>query len=227
MKSGALAVRLDDRTATIRLIVRPVLHDDDPARGFFLVLFDEVPEGPAAGHPAATTPSAGDPARQLEAELVRVKGQLRATVEQHETQAEELKASNEELQAMNEELRSSAEELETSKEELQSLNEELRTVDQELKHKIEEVSQANNDIRELDRLDRNWHGISRSSVSHQAVYPAGPECVHADPVRSGPASVWTSAAISWTSISGRTSSAYSIAWSESNARSSRGAVTGS
>ena len=67
----------------------------------------------------------GDTARQLEEEVVRVKAQLRATIEQHETQAEELKASNEELQAMNEELRSSAEELETSKEELQSVNEEL------------------------------------------------------------------------------------------------------
>jgi PAS domain S-box-containing protein len=93
--------------------------------------------------------SAGDVAQQLEAELVRVKSQLRATVEQHETQAEELKASNEELQAMNEELRSSAEELETSKEELQSLNEELRTVNQELKVKIEEQAQANDDIQNL------------------------------------------------------------------------------
>src|SRR5262249_18850975 len=77
------------------------------------------------------------------------KAQLRATIERHETQAEELKASNEELQAMNEELRSSTEELETSKEELQSLNEELRTVNQELKIKIEEQSEANNDIQNL------------------------------------------------------------------------------
>jgi PAS domain S-box-containing protein len=113
------------------------------------VLFDEA-AGPAHPEPdATTTVSAGDPARQLESELVRVKAQLRATVEQHETQSEELKASNEELQAMNEELRSSAEELETSKEELQSLNEELRTVNQELKNKIDELSQANNDIQNL------------------------------------------------------------------------------
>jgi two-component system CheB/CheR fusion protein len=75
--------------------------------------------------------------------------QLRATVEQHEIQAEELRASNEELHSMNEELRSTAEELETSKEELQSVNEELTTVNQELKIKIEEQAQANNDIQNL------------------------------------------------------------------------------
>ena len=119
--------------------MRPVLRDADPARGFFLVVFDE-----SAGHPAAVEKPvpAGDPARQLEDEVLRLKAQLRIATEQHETQAEELKASNEELQAMNEELRSAAEELETSKEELQSVNEELTTVNQELKIKVEEQAQA-------------------------------------------------------------------------------------
>jgi two-component system CheB/CheR fusion protein len=113
-------------------------------------MFQEAPDGAApAPAPAPATVEAGDAARQLEEELIRVRGQLRATVERHETQAEELKASNEELQAMNEELRSSTEELETSKEELQSLNEELRTVNQELKIKIDEQTQANDDIQNL------------------------------------------------------------------------------
>jgi two-component system CheB/CheR fusion protein len=150
--SGPLTLRVGNRTVTVRVLVKPVLREDDTARGFFLVLFEEAAEadGTAAPGSAATaTLAPGDTARQLEAELIRVKGQLRATIEQHETQAEELKASNEELQAMNEELRSSAEELETSKEELQSLNEELSTVNQELKHKIEELSQANNDVQNL------------------------------------------------------------------------------
>ena len=80
---------------------------------------------------------------------MRIKAQLRASVEQHEFQAEELKASNEELQAMNEELRSAAEELETSKEELQSINEELRTVNQELKIKVEETTIAGNNLQNL------------------------------------------------------------------------------
>ena len=37
----------------IDLIVRPVVHEDDTARGFFLVLFQEVPEGLAAEDPNA------------------------------------------------------------------------------------------------------------------------------------------------------------------------------
>jgi two-component system CheB/CheR fusion protein len=131
----------------VDVVVRPVLRDGDTARGFFLILFNDREADPAdASEPTVAVDEA---ARQLEDELLRLRAQLRATVEQHEIQAEELKASNEELQAMNEELRSTAEELETSKEELQSLNEELTTVNQELKIKIEEQSQANNDIQNL------------------------------------------------------------------------------
>ena len=132
----------------VNLIVRPVFTEDDETRGFILVVFDEVSDD----DPASKTdlPRSADPlAGRLEAELVHLKSQLRATVEQYEVQQEELRASNEELQAMNEELRSSAEELETSKEELQSVNEELTTVNQELKIKIEELSQANNNFQNL------------------------------------------------------------------------------
>jgi len=145
-----LAVRVDDRTVTVNLIVRPVMREEDTARGFFLVIFQEISEGAVDSIREPAKPRwSGDAARQLEEEVLRVKAQLRATIERHEIQADELKASNEELQALNEELRSSAEELETSKEELQSLNEELRTVNQELKIKVEEQAQANDDIRNL------------------------------------------------------------------------------
>jgi two-component system CheB/CheR fusion protein len=150
VRTPVIPVRLRERLANVSIEIRPVLREDDPARGYFLVMFQEAPDGAApAPAPAPATVEAGDAARQLEEELIRVRGQLRATVERHETQAEELKASNEELQAMNEELRSSTEELETSKEELQSLNEELRTVNQELKIKIDEQTQANDDIQNL------------------------------------------------------------------------------
>src|SRR5262249_21674410 len=148
VEASGLVLRIDDHTVTLKLVVRPVVRPDDTARGFFLVLFRETPEEETKLQRAAPLTS-DDTARQLEEEVLRVKAQLRATVERHETQAEELKASNEELQAMNEELRSSAEELETSKEELQSLNEELRTVNQELKIKVEEQAQANDDIQNL------------------------------------------------------------------------------
>ena len=166
-KTGVIAdnlqVKTIDKTETINIIVRPVLREDDPQRGFILVLFEQARE---AAEAKGEKLESGEPiARQLEEELMRTKSQLRATVEQYEIQQEELKASNEELQAINEELRSSAEELETSREELQSVNEELTTVNQELKIKIEELSQSNNDFQNLMNstdigtifLDRSLH----------------------------------------------------------------------
>jgi two-component system CheB/CheR fusion protein len=146
-----IPVRLEEGLRLVNLQVRPVFNQDNNARGFILVVFEDAGEGAkSAGLDAAEMVIAAEPAAQhLEDELVRVKAQLRATIEQYETQTEELKASNEELQAMNEELRSTAEELETNKEELQSVNEELTTVNQELKIKIEELSQANDDFRNL------------------------------------------------------------------------------
>ena len=148
VETRGLPMRIGDRNTTVNVLVRPVVRDDDPARGFFLVIFEETREGDARQGAEPSMPTR-EPALHIEEELGRIKGQLRATVEQYETQAEELKASNEELQAINEELRSASEELETSKEELQSVNEELRTVNQELKVKIEEQAQASNDVQNL------------------------------------------------------------------------------
>ncbi len=151
VEARGLSVKTEDRTQVINMMVRPVIREDDPARGFILVLFEEVLEAAGLeGLPSKKAVTTVEPfTRQLEEELLRVKVQLRATIEQYEVQHEELKASNEELQAMNEELRSAAEELETGKEELQSVNEELTTVNQELKINIEELSQANNDFQNL------------------------------------------------------------------------------
>jgi two-component system CheB/CheR fusion protein len=150
VEAQGLSIEVDEGPQTVTVTVKPVLRAGDPARGFFLVLFQA---GPADFREPGEAPeqvgSAGSAARQLEEELLTVRAQLRSTVEQYETQTEELKASNEELQAINEELRSSAEELEISKEELQSVNEELTTVNQELKIKIEEETQATNDILNL------------------------------------------------------------------------------
>ena len=144
-----LPIVIDGKEERVNLIVRPVLREEDPTRGFILVLFQTPDEESKSDTIETISPPAEPIARQLEEELMRVRSQVRATIEQHELQQEELKASNEELQAMNEELRSSAEELETSKEELQSVNEELTTVNQELKIKIEELSQSNNDFQNL------------------------------------------------------------------------------
>ncbi|HEV2801432.1 MAG TPA: chemotaxis protein CheB, partial [Pyrinomonadaceae bacterium] len=151
IESGVVSVRLGDEEKNLYVIVRPVLSQEDKAGSFYLVLFDETREATAAEQRRANIVSSDDEplARRLEEELLEVRAELNATIEQHELQREELKASNEELQAMNEELRSAAEELETSKEELQSINEELTTVNQELKVKIEELGHTNDDFRNL------------------------------------------------------------------------------
>jgi PAS domain S-box-containing protein len=152
VESRGVPFRAGDVTKAIRLRVRPVLSEEDRARGFFLVLFEEAGEAAQeAGRILALAVTNDDEplARRLEEELLEVRAQMNATLEQHELQREELKAANEELQAMNEELRAAAEELETSKEELQSINEELITVNQELKVKIEELGHTYDDLRNL------------------------------------------------------------------------------
>lgn len=147
VEAKGLRVKLEDRVETINMHVKPVLREDDIARGFILVLFERTEDDASEREVILRSDEAVS--RHLEEELMRLKAQLRSSNEQHEFQAEELKASNEELQAMNEELRSAAEELETSKEELQSMNEELRTVNQELKVKIEETSLSSNNLQNL------------------------------------------------------------------------------
>jgi two-component system CheB/CheR fusion protein len=142
-----LVVNFDDHSETINIHVRPIFREDELTKGLILVLFERELDVPQQNE--VIIASDEPVARQLEDELMRVKLQLRSSIEQHEFQAEELKASNEELQAMNEELRSAAEELETSKEELQSINEELRTVNQELKVKVEETTIAGNNLQNL------------------------------------------------------------------------------
>ena len=146
VKAKGLKVMVDEKAETINIHVRPVMRSGDTSRGFILVVFEPATDDDKQ----EIVVSPDEPvARQLEEELMRIKAQLRTSNEQHDFQAEEMKASNEELQAMNEELRSAAEELETGKEELQSINEELRTVNQELKIKIEETSIASNNLHNL------------------------------------------------------------------------------
>jgi two-component system CheB/CheR fusion protein len=145
VEAKGIKVSFHDHFELINLQVRPVIRKDDTSRGFLLILFETVEDNPVEVPIISTEPAA----LHLEEELMLLKAKLRSSNEQHEYQAEELRASNEELQAMNEELRSAAEELETSKEEVQSINEELRTVNQELKIKIEETSLMSNNLQNL------------------------------------------------------------------------------
>jgi two-component system CheB/CheR fusion protein len=149
VKTDSLQVRTDNGLVGVEMLVRPVLREGDPKRGYILVVFEDTGKVDTSIVSGEVAKNVEPIARHLEDELMHSQSQLRATVEQYEIQTEELRASNEELQSTNEELRSAAEELETSKEELQSVNEELTTVNQELKIKIEELSQANDDFTNL------------------------------------------------------------------------------
>ncbi|WP_255373109.1 CheR family methyltransferase [Chitinophaga sp. YR627] len=147
VEARGLKLTIDGQLENVNVHIRPVFRREDVANGLMLVIFEQRVE--ETGDLQVIQSSDEPVARQLEEELIRLKAQLRASIEQHEFQQEELKASNEELQAMNEELRSAAEELETSKEELQSINEELRTLNQELKVKVDETTIAGNNLQNL------------------------------------------------------------------------------
>jgi two-component system CheB/CheR fusion protein len=139
-----IAVHLEARVATVRILVRPARRHHE-AEGMTLLMFEESSD--AAQAEAATTKATENAvALHLEEDLRNTQEQLRAVIDQYESTLADLKASNEELQAVNEELRSAMEELETSKEELQSVNEELVTVNVELKSKVDETTKANDDL---------------------------------------------------------------------------------
>ena len=151
-ESRHLRINLDGKEHFVNLTVYP-LDSPEAARGYFLIVFDEISDESIPAKMLQKFIPADKGAEvvigRLEEELQFTRDRLRQTVEQHEISLEEAKASNEELQAINEELRSTTEELETSKEELQSVNEELATVNFELKDKVDEVSNANLDLQNL------------------------------------------------------------------------------
>lgn len=148
IESKNLSVNINGEVLPLRIEIRPVFESGEIEKGFILVLF-KPGNGINLEKTKAKLVTDEPVVKHLEQELLALKTQLQNAIEQHEYQAEELKASNEELQAMNEELRSAAEELETGKEELQSINEELRTVNQELKVKIDETGINNNNLQNL------------------------------------------------------------------------------
>ena len=126
---------------------------DDPGllQGSVMIVFADVTEPSVAQMSGRSpkTPARNARLKELEQELVRVRGEARATHEEMQTSQEELRSANEELQSTNEELQSTNEELTTSKEEMQSMNEELQTVNAELQIKVDELSRASSDMRNL------------------------------------------------------------------------------
>jgi two-component system CheB/CheR fusion protein len=150
VRAAGIVVGGEREGTAITVTVRPVRSRDAQGPTFFLVLFENTGDETAGDKADAAIPvSRDETVRQLEAQVLQLKTELRATIERYDRFAADNTGVTEELQAVNEELRSSSEELETSKEELQSLNEELQTVNQELKLKIEEQTRFNDDLQNL------------------------------------------------------------------------------
>jgi len=127
------------------------LDEAGPLQGLVMIVFTNV-AAPVTAQASGKVPK--PPARsphlaELELELLRVRGEARATHEEMQASQEELRSANEELQSTNEELQSTNEELTSSKEEMQSLNEELQTVNSELQSKVDDFSRVNNDMKNL------------------------------------------------------------------------------
>ena len=152
LRGPPIRIDLAGASRRVDLLVLPAL--DPELQGYALVIFEES-EAPSEPADAVTATAAETATRanamslQLAAELERAKQQLRTTIEEFETNREEMRAGHEELLSINEELKSTTEELETGKEELQSINEELFTTNAELKFKIDELGRANSDLLNL------------------------------------------------------------------------------
>jgi two-component system CheB/CheR fusion protein len=150
-----IRLQLAGESCAVGLQVLPIREPDLP--GYALVIFEEFAAVGESADDALIAPTDETTAitrtnavnLQLAAELERTKQRLRTTIEEFETNREEMRAGHEELLSINEELKSTTEELETGKEELQSINEELFTTNAELKFRIEELGRANSDLLNL------------------------------------------------------------------------------
>lgn len=145
-----LSVGTNGGTQHVNVTVRRI-DETGPLHGLVMIVFTAV-AAPEDVKSAARQPKshAHSPrVAELEQELLRIRGESRATHEEMQTSQEELRSANEELQSTNEELQSTNEELTTSKEEMQSMNEELQTVNGELQAKVDQLSQASNDMKNL------------------------------------------------------------------------------
>ena len=132
----------------LNALVQFLKHGPGPLRGLVMIVFTDVAAPVVAGR-TPKSPARSPRLAELELELLRVRGEARATHEEMQTSQEELRSANEELQSTNEELQSTNEELTTAKEEIPSVNVELQTVNTELPSKVNELSRTGDDMKNL------------------------------------------------------------------------------
>ncbi len=156
-KNG-LRLEAGDRSSVVNLQVIPFKIPTTEERRF-LILFEDAP--PPVHHLSSVAPER--PQGDLEQEIVRLRRELTAAIEERAATQEylqsviqeqehtnqDLKVANEEILSSNEELQSTNEELETAKEEIQATNEELNTTNEELRSRNTELHQVNNDLTNL------------------------------------------------------------------------------
>ena len=137
-RKGGLKITVNGKTHQVVIETIPLMNEGETP--LFLVLFTEETTTAAT----RTKSNAVDNARtrQLEAEMVSLRDDMHAIIEEHEASNEELQSANEEIVSSNEELQSINEELETSKEEIESTNEELLTINQELQLRNDQLTEA-------------------------------------------------------------------------------------
>lgn len=153
-----LCIEEGDRSRVVNLQVIPFkVPTAEECR--FLVLFEEAPPIVFSSNLVAPESSQGD----LEQEIVRLRQELaaaiqeqaatqeylQAVIQEQEHSNQDLKVANEEILSSNEELQSTNEELETAKEEIQATNEEINTTNDELRSRNSELYQLNNDLTNL------------------------------------------------------------------------------
>jgi two-component system CheB/CheR fusion protein len=146
-----IRISASGRLREISLEVLPLAGTDGPDQ-HYIIIFVTAPSlvsGPSTPEPSVPTRGDDDRGR----EVVKLKAELTAQRDYHQSVVERLEATNEELRSAgeetlsaNEELQSTNEELETSKEEIQSTNEELATLNDELQHKNQELGDLNSDL---------------------------------------------------------------------------------
>ncbi|MFA6434988.1 MAG: chemotaxis protein CheB [Elusimicrobiales bacterium] len=132
-----------------RIEVLPI--KTQPQQDYFLVLFEEIVNAEPVRARTGAVRGSRDSRRviELKEDLAASGEQLKAIIEEQESNNVKLKVSNEELLSGNEELQSVNEEFETAKEELQSTNEELVTSTEELGDANRVLNLANNDFSNL------------------------------------------------------------------------------
>ncbi|MES2621448.1 MAG: CheR family methyltransferase [Bacteroidota bacterium] len=139
VKKSGIGITYKNAPHHVSIEVVLLKSSDEP---HYLIIFEEVATSPQQDGKEAGGRAQEKRNKQLEAELLSAREDMRSIIEEQEAVNEELQSANEEVVSSNEELQSINEELETSKEELESTNEELTSMNSELLIRNEQLNES-------------------------------------------------------------------------------------